>query len=184
MKRPGPAGTTLTSTGIAGKARKDLDENVTILHCFLIRALCMGGQTGRTYLRCLPQCLTVVHSLVCSASLCCLPIEPVCGACGSAWFHTCIHMLNSRACLPGMFACRARLLYLLAARLRNSLAILARYACLPSLLAVMRLLAVSNYVLYLIVVPGWCASVPACFLPLRGAYVLVYSVYLQRLGVA
>ena len=32
MKRPGTAGSTWTSTGNAGKARKDLDENVTILN--------------------------------------------------------------------------------------------------------------------------------------------------------
>jgi len=31
MKRLGTAGTTWTSTGNAGKARKDLDENVTNL---------------------------------------------------------------------------------------------------------------------------------------------------------
>jgi len=83
-------------------------------------------------------------------------------------------------------ACSTRLLYmcLLAAlaSITRPLCLLAMY--LWSLLAVMHLLAVFNYLLYLLAVHGWCASVLECFLPCHGACVLVYGVYIQCLGVA
>ena len=83
-------------------------------------ALLTGGtcslyrRTCRTYLRCLPQRLTVVHSLVCSPCLCCLPnkdtvCEPVVPVVPLGSIHA--HIL-----IICLFACRARLLYLLTVR--------------------------------------------------------------------
>ena len=91
-----------------------------------------------------------------------VPIEPL----RSRLIHTHAYLpclLALPAYLLAALACIIRLLCLLAVQL-------------GSLLAVMRLLVVSNYLLYLIVVPGWCTSVPACFLPCRSACVLVYCV--------